>query len=290
MANARVFLPDLKSGRCSEVRLLRFWEARNIKRGDELMSVDMLLLDSNVTSSQQTLTFSRPYITGELTAVKSHVNDRPKDKIRVMATIKIDSDVSLALSVFPLSSCVISQKLESFRVDTRVFVATNYNLKIVGGTRYDKETDARESYFYKNVLLHDLSHTLSRDTHYYYSFFTNDTGNISAASLLRGFAKVEPMKIAELNQFIITPQPQSIKFICTGKVTVSSQKKDGATSWTLEITCLGSVSLSAKMFGGGNEKENNSGSKTSTGLILKKAQTTSAKVKSMLELVTLIRV
>lgn len=63
------------------------------------MSVDMLLLDSNVTSSQQTLTFSRPYITGELTAVKSHVNDRPKDKIRVMATIKIDSDVSLTLSV-----------------------------------------------------------------------------------------------------------------------------------------------------------------------------------------------
>jgi len=84
---------------------------------------------------------------------------------------------------------------------------------------------------------------------------------------------------------------QSIKFICTGKVTVSSQKKDGATSWTLEITCVGSVSLSAKMFGGGNEKENNSGSKTSTGLILKKAQTTtSAKVKSMLELVTLIPV
>ncbi|KAL0677102.1 hypothetical protein Bca4012_005083 [Brassica carinata] len=79
------------------------------------------------------------------------------------------------------------------------------------------------------------------------------------------------MKIAELNQFIITAQHQPIKFICTGKVTVSSQKKDGATSWTLEITCVGSVSLSAKMFGGGNEKENNSGSKTSTGLILTKS-------------------
>ncbi|KAL0788789.1 hypothetical protein Bca101_005035 [Brassica carinata] len=102
-------------------------------------------------------------------------------------------------------------------------------------------------------------------------FFTNDTGNTSAVSLLRGFSKVEPMKIAELNQFIITAQHQPIKFICTGKVTVSSQKKDGATSWTLEITCVGSVSLSAKMFGGGNEKENNSGSKTSTGLILTKS-------------------
>ncbi|WZZ19061.1 hypothetical protein YC2023_112150 [Brassica napus] len=195
MANARVFLSDLKSGRCSEVRLLRFWEARNIKRGDELMSVDMLLLDSNVTS--------RPYITGELTAVKSHVSDRPKDKDRVMTTIKIERKIFL---------------------------------NATSGTRYDKETDAGESYFY--------------------NFF------------VEGFAKVEPMKIAELNQFIITPQPQ-----------------DGATSWTLEITCLGSVSLSAKMFGGGNEKENNSGSRTSTGLILKKAQTTtSAKVNIITEL------
>ena len=60
----------------------------------------------------------------------------------------------------------------------------------------------------RNVLLHDLSHTLPRDTHYYYSFFTNDTGNTSAVSLLRGFSKVEPMKIAELNQFIITAQHQ----------------------------------------------------------------------------------
>ncbi|WZZ43610.1 hypothetical protein YC2023_039869 [Brassica napus] len=155
MANARVFLSDLKFCRCFST--VEVEEARNIRRGDELMSVDMLLLDSNVTT--------------------------------------------------------------------------------------------------KNVLLHDLSHTLPRDTHYYYSFFTNDTGNTSAVSLLRGFSKVEPMKIAELNQFIITAQHQ---------VTVSSQKKDGATSWTLEITCVGSVSLSAKMFGGGNEKENNSGSKTST--------------------------
>ncbi|CAN6841617.1 unnamed protein product [Brassica oleracea] len=29
---------------------LGFWEVRNIRRGDELMSVHMLLLDSNVSS------------------------------------------------------------------------------------------------------------------------------------------------------------------------------------------------------------------------------------------------
>ncbi|KAL0854600.1 hypothetical protein Bca101_059752 [Brassica carinata] len=49
MANNLVFLSDLQAGRSSssvQVRLLRFWEARNVRRGDELMGVDMLLLDS----------------------------------------------------------------------------------------------------------------------------------------------------------------------------------------------------------------------------------------------------
>ncbi|KAL0678866.1 hypothetical protein Bca4012_006847 [Brassica carinata] len=31
-----------------EARLLRFWEARNVKRGGELMWVDMLLVDVNI--------------------------------------------------------------------------------------------------------------------------------------------------------------------------------------------------------------------------------------------------
>ncbi|KAL0740519.1 hypothetical protein Bca4012_082032 [Brassica carinata] len=51
MANNLVFLSDLQDG-CSfssvQVRLLRFWEARNVRRGGELMGVDMLLLDSQV--------------------------------------------------------------------------------------------------------------------------------------------------------------------------------------------------------------------------------------------------
>ncbi|KAF2565020.1 hypothetical protein F2Q70_00017038 [Brassica cretica] len=49
MANVAIFLSDLKTGRCSstvQVRLLRFWEARNVRRGGELMGVDILLLDS----------------------------------------------------------------------------------------------------------------------------------------------------------------------------------------------------------------------------------------------------
>lgn len=52
MANSFTLLADLRAGRCSntaEVRLLRFWEARNVRKGDELISLDMLLIDENVS-------------------------------------------------------------------------------------------------------------------------------------------------------------------------------------------------------------------------------------------------
>ncbi|CAH8343332.1 unnamed protein product, partial [Eruca vesicaria subsp. sativa] len=45
-----ILLADLKVGRCSnttEVHLLRFWEARNVRKGGEFMSLDMLFIDEN---------------------------------------------------------------------------------------------------------------------------------------------------------------------------------------------------------------------------------------------------
>ncbi|CAN6919501.1 unnamed protein product [Brassica oleracea] len=52
MANSFTLLADIKAGRCSiiaEVRLLRFWESPNVKRGSKLMGVDMLLIDKQST-------------------------------------------------------------------------------------------------------------------------------------------------------------------------------------------------------------------------------------------------
>ncbi|CAN7043525.1 unnamed protein product, partial [Brassica rapa subsp. trilocularis] len=54
----KVFFSDLKSGKCSsvvEARLLRSWEAKNVKRDGELMWVDMLLIDVNVISQINSL-------------------------------------------------------------------------------------------------------------------------------------------------------------------------------------------------------------------------------------------
>ena len=55
MANSRAFFSDLKSDKCSsvvEARLLwfRFWGAINVKPGGELVWVDMLMVDVNVSS------------------------------------------------------------------------------------------------------------------------------------------------------------------------------------------------------------------------------------------------
>ncbi|KAH0927185.1 hypothetical protein HID58_019441 [Brassica napus] len=52
-AQRRVFFSDLKSGKCTsvvEARLLQFWEARHVKRGGELMWVEMLPVDINVAN------------------------------------------------------------------------------------------------------------------------------------------------------------------------------------------------------------------------------------------------
>ncbi|CAF2071701.1 unnamed protein product [Brassica napus] len=55
MANSYTVLVDLRAGRCSntaEVRLLRFWEAKNINKRGQLMSVEMLLVDEHSTLIQ----------------------------------------------------------------------------------------------------------------------------------------------------------------------------------------------------------------------------------------------
>ncbi|KAG2269173.1 hypothetical protein Bca52824_063728 [Brassica carinata] len=52
MSSTYVLLANLRAVCCSnttELRLLRFWEAHNVRKGGMLMSVDMLLLDEQST-------------------------------------------------------------------------------------------------------------------------------------------------------------------------------------------------------------------------------------------------
>ncbi|XP_018461150.2 uncharacterized protein LOC108832149 [Raphanus sativus] len=286
MANCNLFFSDLKSGRCSKVveaRLLRFWEARNIKRGGELMWMDLVMVDVNGAMMQAVIGFSLlpkhrerltagtvfsvsgfdvsrcaqnfrltdsplmirfnentsfeelaepvsplpeeafrfrnqsemiglansntqlPDVIGELVSVRSTVSDPPEEKNRVMVTVKLESEETVTLSLFDSQAVAFHRQLEAIRDDPRVIVATIINPKMVGGRLFLNATSGTHVYFDKN--------TIAGSNRFY-----QDTGLQSVAPLLRSYAKVETMTIAELNGFIVSAASQEIDFLCTGRV------------------------------------------------------------------------
>ncbi|XP_018469475.2 uncharacterized protein LOC130512541 isoform X1 [Raphanus sativus] len=290
MANSIVFFSDLKSGRCTsvvEARLLRFWEARNVKRGGELMWMDLLMVDVNGTMMQATISAGRlpeyrgrliagsmftlsgfdvsraaqnfrltdsslmirfsdmtsfkelpapvsplpeeafrfrnqselvglantstqlPDVVGEILCVKSTVSDPPEEKNRVMVTMKLDSDETITLSLFDSQAVAFHKQLEAMQVDPKVMVATSINPKMVGGRLFLNATSGTHVYFDKATRAGEVL---------FYQLVTRDTGLPSVAPLLRSYAKVETMSIAELTSFIVSAATQEIDFLCTGRV------------------------------------------------------------------------
>ncbi|CAG7864718.1 unnamed protein product [Brassica rapa] len=297
MAMAKVFFSDLKTGRCSsvvEARLLRFWEARNVKRGGELMWMDLLMVDVNSTVMQVTISAGRlpqfreilragtmfsvsgfdvsrcaqnfrltdsslmirfnestsfqeltepdsplpdeafrfrnhseliglantntqlPDIIGEILSVRSTICDPPEEKNRVMVTLKLDSDETVTLSFFDAQAVAFHKQLETMRVDPKVMVITSINPKIVGGRLFLNATSGTHVYFDKKTRAGDAL---------FYKLVARDTGLPSAAPLLRSYAKVETMTIADLSSFIVSAESQEIDFLCTGKVVRVDMEK-----------------------------------------------------------------
>nr|VDC90819.1 unnamed protein product [Brassica rapa] len=147
---------------------------------------------------------------GEITAVKSTVTDPPQDNNRVMATIRMENDTSVTMSLFDAQAVKIHNQLEQMGVDPRVVVATSVNPKIVGGRLFLNATSGTHIYFDKQT---DAGEQL------FYRLVEQDTGLPPVAPLLKSYAKVEKLSISELNDFVVTATSQKIDFICAGKVT-----------------------------------------------------------------------
>ncbi|KAF3525877.1 hypothetical protein F2Q69_00048585 [Brassica cretica] len=75
----------------------------------------------------------------------------------------------------------VKSKLEGFGGDPRVVVASSINPRIVGGRLF----------FNGKCLM-----------------IPTNSWNNPAPSLLRGYAKVEPLSISKLNKFVLTAKPQ----------------------------------------------------------------------------------
>ncbi|KAL0847011.1 hypothetical protein Bca101_020257 [Brassica carinata] len=119
-----------------------------------------------------------PDLIGEITAVKRTVTEPPQEKNRVIATIKMDNDTLVTMSLFDAQAVNIHNQLEKMR--GHLFLNATPGTYIY----FDKETSAGEIFF--NGLVEQ------------------DTGVTPAALLLRGYAKLEALSIAELNNFFIT--------------------------------------------------------------------------------------
>ncbi|KAH0904423.1 hypothetical protein HID58_043926 [Brassica napus] len=163
MANVSVLLSDLKTGRSSstvQVRLLRFLAAMNVCQGGKLMGVDMLLHDSQATMMPATVNVNRlathmpnlkSNLIGEITVVMSTVTDPSQDKNCVMATIKMDNDMYVTMSLFDSQAVKIHNQQETMRGNPRVVVATSVNPKMVGGRLFLNATSGTHIYFHKET-------------------------------------------------------------------------------------------------------------------------------------------
>ncbi|XP_013613852.1 uncharacterized protein LOC106362036 isoform X3 [Brassica napus] len=156
---------------------------------------------------------------GEITAVKSTVTDPLQDKNRVMATIKMYNGTLVTMSLFDTHAVAIYNRLEKMGSDPRVVVATSINPKMLGGRLFLNATSGTHIYFDKETAAGES---------FFNRLFGEATGVTPAAPLLRGYAKVDALTIAELNNFVITAPSHDIDFICNGRGLKSRWIRDGA--------------------------------------------------------------
>ncbi|XP_013623718.1 PREDICTED: uncharacterized protein LOC106329571 isoform X1 [Brassica oleracea var. oleracea] len=117
-------------------------------------------------------------------------------------------------------------------VDPKVIVATSINPKLVGGrlflnatshVYFDKKTYAGEVRFYQYVIrllnVYMCIDTIRLPNHSMVRrLVARGTGLPSAAPLLRSYAKVETMTMAELNAAVVNAASQEIDFLRIGRV------------------------------------------------------------------------
>ncbi|KAJ4878947.1 Rep_fac-A_C domain-containing protein [Raphanus sativus] len=274
MANSYTVLANLRAGRCSntaEVRLLCFWDAKNIK-GGKLISLEMLLIDEESTLVQGTvpaalsLTFRerlsegsiytlsgfdvtrsspkyrlsdgpiairfnegtafeklptttkvlptehfrfQPYdhmlelantgkqlpdVMGELRAIRSTITDSLPGPPRVMLTLRMEGDVNVVVSVFDSLAFAFHSKLDGYGREPRIVLVTGINPKIFSGKLYLNGTSAIRVFFDCETAVGKIA-------------FERQTKE-SLHQRWSAAQKIESTTLAELNQFVLTGDPQ----------------------------------------------------------------------------------
>ncbi|CAF1778622.1 unnamed protein product [Brassica oleracea var. botrytis] len=285
-----VLLANFGAGRCSntaEVRLLRFWEARNVRKDGELMSLDMLLLDEQSTlihgsinssrvdtfrrwlsegsvyslsgfdvaranpkfrlsdspvsirfndgtffetktdsdkdiptelfrfrSHEQLLTLANTNrelldIVGEVSSVRSTITDGLRGPHHVMVTLCLEG-------MFDDRAVTFQTKFDEHISEPKVILFTSINPKVVGGKLFLNATSGTHFYF-------DCETSAGKE---HYERLVGDGANASSSkSEVVSAQKIEPLTVAELNQYVLAADPQNIEFLCKAEVTSLQSEK-----------------------------------------------------------------
>ncbi|KAH0881136.1 hypothetical protein HID58_068530 [Brassica napus] len=125
MANSYTLLADLRAGRCSntvEVRLLRFWEARNTKKGGDLSTCSSWM---NIQTYRQDFNEGFIYSLSGFDVTRSNNNFRLSD-----ALVSIRFGEGIRFTQVTDSDKVIPTEMFRFRSYDQLLALTNTNRQL----------------------------------------------------------------------------------------------------------------------------------------------------------------
>ncbi|KAF2546621.1 hypothetical protein F2Q70_00023093 [Brassica cretica] len=181
-----------------------------------------------------------PDVIGEVRAIRSTITDRIPGAHRVMLTLRVESDVNVCVSLFDSLAIAFHTKLNGYGREPQIVLVTGINPKIVLGMLYlngtsasriffDSETSAgkdrlerRDLCFIIYARYFGCMYSIPFDAFSVLSSYRLPGGGrdeTGSSSKVVHAQKIEPLTVAELSEFVLSGDPQIIKFLCTAKVT-----------------------------------------------------------------------
>ncbi|CAN7048494.1 unnamed protein product [Brassica rapa subsp. trilocularis] len=180
-----------------------------------------------------------PDVIGEVRAIRSTITDRLPGAQRVMLTLRVESDVNVCVSLFDSLAVAFHTKLDGYGREPRIVIITGINPKIVLGKLYLNGTSASRIFFdsetsagkdrleRQDIFLIIYSryfgslYSIPFDAFSVLSSYRLPGGGADepgSSSMVVHAQKIEPLTLAELNEFVLSAEPQIIEFLCTAKV------------------------------------------------------------------------
>ncbi|CAN6846008.1 unnamed protein product [Brassica oleracea var. botrytis] len=121
-----------------------------------------------------------------------------------------DQLLALADTNRQLPAFAFAEKMTRNGREPKVVLITSINPKVVGGRLFLNGTSGTHIYFDSQLQAKNAIHS---------ELFGDGSNQISSSSKLIHAQKIVPLTVSELNQYVLSADPQVIEFLCTAKVT-----------------------------------------------------------------------